>query len=144
MSQWTHVAGCIRIDSPPFLDVNPMRELSQSFGNTCKFGDPQSKWNRCNVPCGSEGSVQYCIERTGDEHSMSWGVVYIWGDLRDYDSQQKIYDWLRMACAGKMIRSCAVKIDVEYQDNYIVYDDGNDDLIMTKLAHDTNPIAHDG
>ena len=145
MSQWTHVAGCIRIDSFPFLDVNIVTELSKSFGNTCQFNDLQYKWDRCNVPCGSEGSVQYRIVRTGDESSLSWGVIYIWGDLRDYSDQQAIHDWLKSACREKMIRSCVVKIDVEYHGSYIIYDDDKSNLIMTKLpsAHDDNIPAHD-
>jgi hypothetical protein len=121
MSQWTHVTGCIRFDFLPGFG-NPKAELSEAFGRTCEFDDPPSVWKLCTVPCGSEGSVQYKIDRTGTGNSLAWGVVYVWGDLRHYQDAQEIYEWLKKSCANKAVRGCAVKIEIEYGKSYLVYD----------------------
>jgi hypothetical protein len=135
MSQWTHVCGAIRIDGLEFLGKNIAVELSNNFGNTVSFDDPEEDWDFCNVPCGSEGSIQYDIQHTGDDNSISWGVVYIWGDLRDYCNNEAIYQWIRKACESKsyFIRSCCVKIDIEGNDSYIVLDE-NEQIIMQTLG----------
>lgn len=133
MSQWLHVAGCIRIDAMQFLDGDPIVNLRSSFGNTCSFDDLPEKWDACNVPCGSEGSVQYGIRRTGDDNSMAWGLVYVWGDLRDYENVQEVYGWLKRACEERLIRGCSVKVDVEYQKSYVIYNNNLNVLVMDEL-----------
>jgi hypothetical protein len=123
MSQWTHVCGCIRIDAIVQLDGDIEKKIKEQFGNCVSYYDDESKWNACNVPCGSEGSVQYRVEKTADsDSSMSWGVVYIWGDLRNYDNHLEIFEWIVKSCDGLFVRSCAVKIDVEYKGKYLVHD----------------------
>jgi len=139
MSQWTHVAGIVRVDALPFGD--PTKTIESSFGKTCEYDSPESARESCTVPCGSEGSVQYCVEHTGGEHSLAWGCVYIWGDLRDYSDAQEIYKWLKTATKSLLIRSCVVKIDIEYQKSYIVCDVPDDDglpdgLIMNEIKGD--------
>ena len=126
MSQWTHVCGCIRIDTLPFVQRSPERILYSRFGNTVQFNDPPEKWELCTVPRGTEGSVQYKVVKTAPHYNhMAWGVIYIWGDLRDYESPQAIYEWIKKSCANleadaMTIRDCIVKIDVEYRCNYLV------------------------
>jgi len=119
MSQWTHVAGCIRIDD---LFNDTASKIKAQFGITCTFDDGEDALDKCNVPCGSEGSIQYRIEHTGSPYSLSWGLVSIWGDLRDYNDATAIYEWIKKACDGLMIRSCAVKVDVEGGNSYIIHD----------------------
>lgn len=127
MSQWTHVCGAIRIDSFPVVDDINKGKVKAAFGTTCVFDDSEDVWEMCDVPCGSEGSLQYKIDDNGGEYSITWGIVYIWGDLRHYSNPQAIYEWIKKACSNFMIRSCSVKIDVEYGDKYLVTDvyDGN-------------------
>jgi hypothetical protein len=132
MSQWTHIAGCIRIDS--VVDPTVKLTLKNQFGNTVEFDSPEEDWNKCNVPCGSEGSVQYRIEQTGDDNSLAWGLIYIWGDLRDYDNVQEIYDWINRACQGLMIRSCSVKVDIEGKNSFIIYE--NNETLFCSELHD--------
>lgn len=136
MSQWTHVCGCVRVDYLPFIDGNEKGKdfkykLKEIFGKTCNWKDSRDIWNNCNVPCGSEGSIQYDIEHTACDNSVSWGVVYIWGDLRDYENANAIYEWIKKATETLIIRSCSVKIDVEYQHSYLVYDHFDDKKIET-------------
>lgn len=95
MSQWTHVAGVIRLDSmgAPMvrLDVEPKNKVikeaaARALGNTCDFDSSAEEHARCSVPKGSEGSLQYRVHPNSDEdtHSLSWGYAAIWGDLRDF------------------------------------------------------------
>ena len=122
MSQWTHVSGLIRIDAIPSIDGTTINEVEKHFGKTCTYDDGSDAWDACTVPCGSEGSLRYKVERTGNSNELAWGTVSIWGDLRDYDNFTAIYEWIKEACKTYMIRSCMVKIDVEYQGSYIVTD----------------------
>lgn len=132
MGQWTHVSGCIRVDN--FLERNFEKKLRERFGNCVSYNGLKEEWDACNVPLGSEGSVMYDVQKTSESESqVSWGVVYIWGDLRDYSDYNAIYQWIKKSCKGLMIRSCAVKIDVEYQGSYFVYDKWNDDTQETDI-----------
>ena len=136
MSQWTHVCGAIRIDGIPNLDGLNTLKIKDAFGNTCEYDDDSSVWDNCDVPCGSEGSLQYKIEHTGDNNSLSWGIVYIWGDLRSYDDYNAIYIWIKKACEHLMIRSCSIKIDVEYHGKYLVtdfYDSVKSSIVLFEL-----------
>ena len=134
MSQWTHIAGLIRVDDLVLSPLdNPKEKIARAFGNTAKYESSKETWDKCNVPYGSEGSVQYQIERTGSNNELAWGVVFIWGDLRNYSGANEIYDWLVNACKDLMIRSCIVKIDIEYVSSWIVYDKWNDEKNKTEL-----------
>jgi len=103
MSQWTHVAGAIRIDGIPSLtgisQEEEIKEIESLIGNTASYYDGEDAWDRCNVPCGSEGSIQRKFIFTGHDkgigHSLSRGVVVIWADLRDYGDEGAIIVWLR-------------------------------------------------
>ena len=138
MSQWTHVSGLIRIDAIPEIDGTTAQKIINSFGNTCEYDDIPTVWDACTVPCGSEGSLDYSIKHTGDNHSLAWGEVSIWGDLRDYEDYTAIYEWVKKACEPFMIRSCVVKIDVEYKGTYIitdVYDGDKTTIEITEVPH---------
>jgi len=120
------VAGCIRLDALSAKDITNV--IENAFGSTCSYDDPETFWNVCTVPCGSEGSVQYHIRYTGHAASVSWGLVAIWGDLRDYDNYNAIYEWIKQALAKLQeqhiwVRQCSVVIEVEYSHQYLVYHD---------------------
>lgn len=110
MSQWTHVAGTVRLDSIGMILVGGlyaykrqimMEAIQSAFGITCDFDSPVEVWDDCSVPCGSEGSLQYRIVPNSEEetHNASWGSVVIWGDLRDFGHERvgEIADWLEEA-----------------------------------------------
>ena len=132
MSTWTHVAGCVRIDALPFLRTEPVEDVvKRAFGKTCAYEDDTDVWDECTVPCGSEGSVQYGVVRTGTENELSWGLVYIWGDLRDYHDAYGIIAWLQKAVDALFadavgVRGLSVCIDVEGGNQYrlVIDDDG--------------------
>lgn len=112
MSQWTHINGCIRIDGIPAIEDISKADVKKVFGNTCDYDSPDSQWHLCNVPCGSEGSLQYEILQVGD--GMVLYTVPIWGDLRDYDDVEAIKKWFdKITSSGLMIRSAVLQIHVE-------------------------------
>lgn len=112
MSQWTHVAGLIRLDS---IGVNIVRSptriknekvkdaVTKALGNTCDYDSEREAWEKCTVPRGSEGSLQYEVYPNSDkdEHTANWGYVAIWGDLRGFGTEDlpNIQDWFEKSLA---------------------------------------------
>lgn len=95
MSQWTHVAGIIRLDSIGFNLItrgmttkeknDKIKEaVARALGNTWDYDSEREAMDKCTVPQGSEGSLQYAVHPNSekDEHGAVWGNVSIWGDLR--------------------------------------------------------------
>ena len=123
MSIWTHIAGNIRIDALAFLGTKFVDELKVNIGSSCSFSDETEVWDKCTVPTGSEGSVQYKIISYGEPTHLAWGSVQVWGDLRDFDSPQEIFDWVQRICSGieYSVRQCAVFVEVEDAGRYFIY-----------------------
>lgn len=110
MSQWTHVAGIIRLDgigacmvmgSTEFKNRAVVEAVTKALGITYDFNSSIDDCSQCNVPAGSEGSLRYRVLPNSEEdtHSLSWGYAVIWGDLRDFGMEdvQKIEDWFQGA-----------------------------------------------
>ncbi len=108
MSQWTHIAGLIRLDSMGAIIVRlPFEEMAKrvkeaaakALGNTFEFESSLEVSQRCNVPAGSEGSLQYKVytNTESDTHSLSWGYVAIWGDLRGFGTEDypEVLEWFQ-------------------------------------------------
>jgi hypothetical protein len=131
MSQWTHVNGCIRIDGIPCIDENVSREgIQKILGNACDYNSPEEAWNICNVPCGSEGSIQYALVEAGG--GLVLWTVPVWGDLRNFGAGdvQEIKDWFDKVTkkSGLSIRSAILEIDVEYGETIILrYEEADHD-----------------
>lgn len=69
MSQWTHVAGVIRFDALRVVlpdDFDPRSWL----GEVRTFDQPDVQ---TDIPCGSEGSLQYSV---GESAQQSSRVLY--------------------------------------------------------------------
>ena len=83
MSIWTHVIGGIRLDSFAFKKTDESK-LKKIF-----IQSTFSNWNeKCNMPCGSEGSIRYKIIKNDEESRLNKCQIALWGDLRDYDSDR--------------------------------------------------------
>lgn len=140
MSIWTHISGSVRIDGL-FLDLESIEgfsnNLKERFGNTCQFNDDEVVWDACNVPCGSEGSVQYRIVPYNYSGAIMWGSVLIWGDLRNYSNVQDVHEWIRRACDGMLIRQCAVLVEIEFGERFLITtretDDYKTEIIMVRV-----------
>ena len=138
MSQWTHVAGVIRLD---WLGALSGRELplNQVLGNIVTFDDPIEK--ETPLPAGSEGSLEYTVWTNPRGSAMAHYTIAIWGDLRDYEDAHGIINWFRalmqtsLSAYGfngivkDLCRAAILKIDVEYKESWVVHvvrtDDGD-------------------
>lgn len=114
MSQWTHVAGIIRLDnfgacmvrlSTDCKNEKIKQAIGKALGNTCNYDSPDGAWQQCTVPCGSEGSLQYKVlpnsDSDEDTHAITWGCAVIWADLRDFGSEDvpKMENWFQESLA---------------------------------------------
>ena len=171
MSQWTHVAGLIRVDSMGAAIVRTIpgdkqekirAAIKKAMGNTCDYETSITGWDQCNVPRGSEGSLQYTVSRNSDEddHGLSWGYISIWGDLRDYGTEdvEEIVKWLQKSLeklmepegfgepadmsdlekanymlSSFMIRDAVLSVDVEYSDTTILLWDNDKRKVRVKV-----------
>jgi len=122
MSQWTHVAGCIRIDDigSAMTGISSMGRFVMALGS---FAPPE----------GSEGPLQVRIVETGSGHSLSWGLAYIWGDLRDYNDVQEIFEWAKAICGQLMVRQCVIAVDVEGGGSYVIHGGYGNNLTLAEL-----------
>ncbi len=99
MSQWTHISGMIRFDTLQialgWTDARLIQQVKARMGNTVDYADPEEMWKACNVPQGSEGSVQYSILLTNESNHMARVAVAIWGDLRDFEDVDAVEAWVK-------------------------------------------------
>lgn len=88
MSVWTHVAGVIRVDC---LRCIGEPEFNKIFIKSL-WGEHNSD---CNMPSGSEGSLDFRVIENPDKDAIAAYTVVIFGDLRDFgvDDIHKIEDW---------------------------------------------------
>ena len=114
MSNWTHVAGIIRVDGLGFVDFDKL------LGKECLWGSPEEVWDdmRNNpddyLPMGSEGSLQKSVWINPNEHSLAAYTVSIFGDLRDHNSAKEIVDWFKKKCEGLWIRNAVITAQNEW------------------------------
>jgi len=109
MSVWTHVAGIVRIDG--LAGVTPIPDI----GYTCDFDDDEETWDRCNVPCGSEGSLHVDLWINPDAHALARFVIHVFGDLRDFDDEAEIVAYFDRLTDGQMVRQGCFTVDIEGQ-----------------------------
>lgn len=128
MSQWTHVNASIRFDGIMGMGQPSKKDL----GQICKWGDDDtSHWETSKLPCGSEGSIEYEIIKTGSENSIASMAVNFTGDLRDYKNTDEIITYFNDIVKGRMIRSGIIEINVEYGDILILRYDYNKQSFVT-------------
>ena len=97
MSNWTHVAGVIRIDDLRLDNIKP--DFEKVFGKTLRFEDDWPEYDEFKkeeyLPIGSEGSLEMSVYVNEDIHCMAAYVVTIFGDLRDHDDPDEIINWFK-------------------------------------------------
>lgn len=116
MSVWTHVAGCIRFDDLRHPGVPSMKQrYVEALGRTFVYGDSMGE-DKCTVPCGSEGSLQWSMKENPCTGSMAAYAVSIWGDLRDFDDLDAIQDWFTRCVEGDgfLVRQAVLVSKVEF------------------------------
>ena len=118
MSNWTHVAGVIRVDS--FRDfVSENLDFDDRIGKECHFTDPYEIWHEQEkhpekfLPMGSEGSLHKLVWENPKKNYTAAYTVTIFGDLRDHDDPQEIVDWFKNICSKLWVRNAVVTVDNE-------------------------------
>lgn len=117
MSNWTHVAGIVRIDAIGTLDIESANNLfCKFFGKQLEFYDSNEKWKDAvknpqdYLPKGSEGSLKMSVWVNPDVDSLAAYTVSIFGDLRDHDDPQAIVDWFKAKCSRLCVRDAVITV----------------------------------
>lgn len=153
MSQWTHVAGIIRVDgidqpknAPLFLGHQTKDWLEREG---MSFEESNQHWDdaqNSGIPMGSEGSLKWKWSTEGRESSMYKGNYYIWGDLRDFNDPKIILEWLskkvkELDNIGYFLRQLSVNIWVEGEEPYTICDiNDTGELQMIQLTNATKVL----
>lgn len=124
MSIWTHCSGVIRLDRGFFEKVD-IKKLNKIFISST-YEKPNKK---CNMPCGSEGSVQFQIIKNNDETCINNGQIFFWGDLRCYDfkdAKKEFKPWLekvinKLRENDFLIRDLIFKVSAEDDAYHIIF-----------------------
>jgi hypothetical protein len=115
MSQWVHIAGIIRFDQFQIGEDEFSPHPKDFLGNTFNHLDDKNVKKKCNVPYGSEGSLQYEIipERRG-MYLDTYSVVFH-GDLRDKGDEiiEEMKEYLERISRGQMIRQGIIEVEIE-------------------------------
>lgn len=169
MSQWTHVAGMIRVDGIGSLVPGVISNEAPSIGvmtpdydfDTVSnmpeeqveayYKERERQWaeaQKSGIPMGSEGSVKWQWIGNDKESHMCRGHYIIHGDLRDYDSAQPIYEWVKnivktLKEKNLWIRQIAINVNVEGEPPVFIGNSYNEntheeEVIMykvTKVGH---------
>ena len=99
MSNWTHVAGIIRMDT--IRCIVPMPDFDELIGKEVHFGDETEVWDDADrspdkyLPMGDEGSLKKSVWINPDEDYTAAYVISIFGDLRDHHSAEEIIEWFK-------------------------------------------------
>lgn len=117
MSNWTHVAGIIRIDDLRLEDTIP--DFDELIGKELHYEDPAAKWDDAHnhpekyLPLGSEGSLMKSVWINPEEGDIAAYTVSIFGDLRDHDDAQEIVDWFKKVCEKFAVRNAVIVVENE-------------------------------
>ena len=121
MSRWTHINGSIRVDG--IHGITPMLNFKEIF-KTASYEDDETKWEVCNVPKGSEGSIEINVWTNPTKSSLALYTINIWGDLRDFGTKEDIdgvRDWFTKTCKKLgPIRQAILQINDENEENSCV------------------------
>ena len=116
MSNWTHVAGIIRMDSVRFNESYTDDYFDKLIGKECLFGSPSNVWDDAEknpddyLPMGSEGSLRKSVWINPDPSIIAAYTISIFGDLRDHDSTDEIIDWFKNKCSKISVRQAIITV----------------------------------
>lgn len=124
MSNWTHVAGIVRVDG---LRRDDYREktIRDIFGKHFDYNDPDEvrddAYNHPEeyLPFGSEGCLDIDVLENPDKHSVAAYVVVIHGDLRDHDSSKCIIEWFKTCVENLWVRQAVITVYNEYENKHV-------------------------
>ena len=120
MSNWTHVAGIVRVDSFRGLFGEDEPNFTKVFGKEVEWDSPREDWNEAYehpekyLPRGSEGSLTMSVWTNPDLDRADAYTVSIFGDLRDHDDPDAIVEWFKEKCAGLWVRNACICVNNEW------------------------------
>lgn len=95
MSLWTHVNGALRIDNINYtlepVSVRKYKKELKSLFKTVSFKGLPYEWAACNVPCGTEGSLNVSIWVANDGEMAT---INFFGDLRGFTDTDGVIEWI--------------------------------------------------
>ena len=115
MSNWTHVAGIVRLDAVRCLRSHDDPLFDKMFGKECLYNSPSDVWRDYEdhpddyLPMGSEGSLHKSVWINPDKGEMAAYTVSIFGDLRDHDSTAEIIEWFKEKCKSVLKYDCWIR-----------------------------------
>jgi hypothetical protein len=101
MSNWTHVAGIIRVDDIRVFSTGEEINWDKIFGKECHFDSDESIWkDYCNnpelyLPSGSEGTLTKSVWVNPKLNDVAAYTISVFGDLRDHDNPKEIIKWFK-------------------------------------------------
>jgi hypothetical protein len=116
MSNWTHVAGIIRVDD---LRLGEDLDFEDLIGREILYESPFEEWENIDkyperyLPTGSEGSLQMSVWTNPDKSDLAAYTVSIFGDLRDHDNAQEVVDWFKKTCEKFLVRNAVIVVENE-------------------------------
>lgn len=116
MSNWTHVAGIIRVDD---LRLGEDLDFEDLIGREILYESPFEEWENIDkyperyLPTGSEGSLQMSVWTNPDKSDLAAYTVSIFGDLRDHDNAQEVVDWFKKICDKFLVRNAVIVVENE-------------------------------
>lgn len=117
MSNWTHVAGIVRVDCFRLMGGIDFTEV---FGKELKFSDDQEVWVEADahpeqfLPMGSEGSLKMTVYENPDRCHLDAYTVSVFGDLRDHDDPKAIVEWFKEKCSKLNVRNACITAENEW------------------------------
>jgi hypothetical protein len=117
MSNWTHVAGIIRVDRIRVDDDVEELDFDEILGKECLSYSSREVWDDSRkhpdkyLPMGSEGSLQKTVWENPDRGRVNSYTVSIFGDLRDHDNTSEIIDWFIEKCNLLWVRSAVITVE---------------------------------
>ena len=122
MSNWSHVAAIVRVDSFPRCLQGVETNFTKIFGKELSYED---RWNLDlpEVPdkdgeylyYGSEGSLKMTVWVNPYKESLAAYTISIFGDLRDDDDPDAIIEWFKHKCSKLDVRQACITVDNEWR-----------------------------
>ncbi len=115
------------------MPFSSIADIIKLVGQPVSFDDPEQTWDKCDVPCGSEGSIQFVFWTNPSVNSASAYTVGVFGDLRDFGKEDvsKIKDWFNRVTLeekGVMVRNAIIEICVEGEKEPIIFRHRNEPI----------------
>lgn len=114
MSTWTHVAAVFRIDR-----IRPLQGDAEDIEALIGKEEPYYDYIEGEFyrPTGSEGPLNWDLWINPDRNHAAAYTLTVFGDLRDYDTDEPIIEWFKEVVKRSVfIRQAVCTINVEYPD----------------------------